>query len=97
VTYGAYDLTGMDSLPAGQFVGIHGGYDCGWANADPNRVVPLDAARRLEGEGRIGRLYPRFFSTCGIGTNIANAKQIGAGIARELAAAGVQAAIYTST
>lgn len=97
VAYGAYDMTGLDGLPSGAYVGIHGGYDCGWANEDPNRVVPLDGMRRLVQEGRVGGLYHRFFSTCGIGTNIANAKRIGAGIARELLDAGVQAAIYTST
>lgn len=97
VTYGAYDISDSDRLEPGKYEGIHGGYDCSWANEDPNRVVPLDELRELEREGRIGKVYARFFTTCGIGTNVVNAKKIGAGIARELKNDGVQAAIFTST
>lgn len=97
VTYGAYSLGDLDTMPAGRFEGIHGGYDCSWVNEDPNRVVPLDVMRDLEREGRIGGVYRRYFVTCGIGTNVVNAKKIGEGIARELKQEGVQAAIFTST
>ncbi|HEY3315212.1 MAG TPA: glycine/betaine/sarcosine/D-proline family reductase selenoprotein B, partial [Bacillota bacterium] len=64
-TYGAYDISHADRLEPIGFIGIHGGYDCSWANDDPNRVVPLDELRAMEKEGRIGRVYERFFTTSG--------------------------------
>lgn len=97
VTYGSYDMTGLDTLDQGVYESIHGGYDTTFATADPHRLVPLDAARDLVKEGRIGSLYERFLTTCGIGTNIQGSKSIGAAMAKELLDAGVTAALLTST
>jgi glycine reductase len=96
-TYASYRLDCQERLEPGYYEGIHGGFDCLWANEDPNRVVPVDVMRDLEREGVLGRLFERFFVTVGIGTNVANAKRIGEGIAQELNSAGVSAAIFTST
>ena len=43
------------------------------ANADPNRLLPLDTARTLEREGAIGRLHGEFLVTVGNGTPVATA------------------------
>ncbi len=95
--FGVYSIAGMDELPAGDFKGIHGGFDSTWVDRDPDRVVPVDALRALEKEGRIGRLHDEYFALCGIGTNVAMAKTLGARIAEELKRRQVAAAIYTST
>lgn len=95
--YGKYSIAGVEALTADAFETAHGGYDPVYANDNPNRVVPVDALRQLEKEGRIGRLFPYFYSTVGNGTSVANAKKYAAEIAAELVNEGVQAVILTST
>jgi glycine reductase len=95
--WGAYSIGGLDALSPGTHQSVHGGYDPTWANQDPNRVLPLDMARVLEREGRIGRLFPRYFATVGNGTSVERARRFGAEIAAQLVNEGVQAVIFTST
>jgi glycine reductase len=97
VTYGKYDIEGVDSLNKGIYESIHGGYDTTFATNDPHRLIPLDEMRMLEKEGLIGGIYKYFFSTCGVGTNIESSKDMGRRIAADLKNAGVSAAILTST
>ncbi len=94
---GVYSIKGMPELPAGDFKGIHGGFDSTWVDEDPDRVVPVDALRGLEKEGRFKRLLDEYFALCGIGTNVAMAKKLGAEVAEQLKRREVSAAIYTST
>ena len=54
-------------------------------------------ASSREREGKIGRLYPYFFTTTGNGTSLENARKFGQEIARALIADGVQAVILTAT
>ncbi len=95
--YGVYSIEGLQELPAGDFKGIHGGYDSSWVDEDPDRVVPLDALRVLEKKGRFAKLHNEYYALAGIGTNVAMSKKLGAAIAEELKRKGVSAAIYTST
>lgn len=97
VTYGKYAIAGIDSLNKGVYESIHGGYDTTDASNDPHRLIPLDQMRELEKEGVIQSTYPYFLTTCGVGTNVENSKDIGRRIATELKSAGVSAAILTST
>ena len=92
-----YPLQGRDSLPAGEYQSVHGGFSTVAANADPNRILPLDAARELEREGRIGKVYDEYLVTAGNGTAVGDAARFGAEWAAELKRAGVRAAILTST
>ena len=48
-----YPIAGVDSLAADEYESVHAGFDTTAANADPNRLVPLDAARELERDGAI--------------------------------------------
>ena len=75
----------------------HGGYDQTYANADPDRVLPIDVLRDLEKEGKIGKLYHVFYSTVGNGTSVANARKFGTEIGSQLKAAHVDGVILTST
>ena len=97
VSYGKYDMTGLDALKKGVYESIHGGYDTTDASNDPHRLVPLDAMRALEAEGKIKSVFPYFYTTCGVGTNVETSKEMGANIAKDLKESGVQAAILTST
>ncbi len=96
-SFGVYSIKGMSELPAGDFKGIHGGYDSTWVDEDPDRVVPVDVLRLLEKEGKFKHLLEEYFVTCGIGTNVAMSKSLGAKVAEELKRKEVSAAIYTST
>lgn len=95
--FGEYSIEGIEALTAGSHQSVHGGYDPTYANEDPNRVLPLDAMRALEREGRIGRLHDRYYATVGNGTSVKYARQFGREIAQRLLADGVQAVVLTST
>ena len=72
-----YSLEGRDELKSGEWRSVHGGFSTVWANADPHRILPLDAARQLEREGAIGRLHAEYLVTAGNGTSVANARRFG--------------------
>jgi glycine reductase len=84
-------------LEPDRYESIHGGFDVTEANRDPNRMIPLDAVRALEREGRIGRLHEFLYSTTGGGTTVAAAGRFGAEIAEELKQAGVGAVLMSGT
>ena len=92
-----HSLDGRDSVEAGEFESVHGGFSTQWANAEPNRILPLDVARALEREGAIGGLHAEYFATTGNGTTVADARRFGVEWAAELHQANVQAAILTAT
>lgn len=95
--YARYPIGELRAFVPGEFESVHGGYATDHANADPNRLVPLDVARRLEKAGRIGRLHEVYYTTVGNGTSVQKAQSFAREIAAELRAAGVQAAILTAT
>ena len=92
-----YSLEGIESAEAGRFESVHGGFSTQWANADPNRILPLDIARELEREGAIAGLHGEYLATTGNGTTVADARRFGMEWAAELRQAGIQAAILTAT
>ena len=95
--YGEYSLAGVNELTEATYETAHGGYDPVYANANPNRVLPVDVMRDLEREGKIGKLHETFYTTVGNGTSVANAKKFAAEYAQKLLKAGVHAVIMTST
>lgn len=92
-----YPLDGRDSMAAGEYRSVHGGFSTVWANEDPNRILPLDAGRQLEAEGAIGRLHGEYLVTTGNGTSVDNARRFGVAWVGELRRLGVQAALLTAT
>jgi glycine reductase complex component B subunit gamma len=92
-----YALNGEETLSAARYESVHGGFDVTLANEDPNRLVPLDTARALEREGRIGRLHEAFYTTTGNGTPVVSATRFGREIAGELREAGVGAVLLSGT
>jgi glycine reductase complex component B subunit gamma len=91
-----YSFDGVDTMTGG-FESVHGGFDVALANEDANRLVPLDTARALEREGRIGRVHDVFYTTTGNGTPVASATRFGQEIAAELKEAGVEAVLLSGT
>ena len=95
--YGKYDISSFDNLTESTHETAHGGYDPVYANADADRVLPVDVLRELEKEGVIGELHKYFYTTVGNGTSVANSKQFAAEFSKELVSDGVDAVILTST
>lgn len=95
--FGAYSIAGLDRLTAESHQSVHGGYDPTFANADPNRVLPIDALRALERSGRIGRLHETYYATVGNATSVRRAVRFGEEIAAMLVNVGVHAVVVTST
>jgi betaine reductase len=95
--WGHYSLEGLNDLTEATHHAIHGGYDNHWVNADPDRVLPVDALRALEREGAIGHLYGEYCATVGNGGSPEVMRRIGAEMAERLNAAGVSAVVLTST
>ena len=96
-TWLRYPIDGLGSLDADAYTSVHAGFDTSNAQADPNRLVPLDAARALERDGAIGRLHGEFYTTSGVDTPVASAVAIGREIAAALREAQVGAVILTGT
>jgi glycine reductase len=92
-----YSLEGLDSAETGKFESVHGGFSTQWANADPNRILPLDMAREMEREGAIGRLHGEVLATTGNGTTVADARRFGMEWAADLRQQNIQAVILTAT
>ena len=92
-----YPLGGEATLAQGRYESVHGGFDVAAANADPNRLVPLDVVRLLQAEGRIGDLHDWFYTTTGNGTPVAASVKFGQEIAQELKEAGVEAVVLSGT
>jgi len=95
--YGEYDITGVDDLTEATYETAHGGYDPSYANQDADRVLPVDVLRDLEKEGRIGKLYNKFFTTTGNGTSTKSSKLFAQEFAKKLKDDNVSVVILTST
>ena len=95
--WGRYSIKDMDRLEAGVFKTIHAGYDPAAGNADPNVLVPLDAVRAYEKEGKFKRLHDYFYTTVGTGTTEAEATRMAEEMIPYLQEDGVNAIILGST
>ena len=92
-----YPISGLDGFEKGDYEAWHGGCDTAGTNDDPDRTVPLDAARLLEKSGAIHRLYDYYYVTTGNMANIKMMVKIGEEMAQDMRAQGIQAAILTAT
>jgi len=95
--YKKYSFKDMERLDAADWEVSHQGYNNAFVLQDPNRLVPVDAMRKLVIEGVIGSLNDSFYSTAGVMTPMEKCKEFGEGIAANLVADGVDAVIETST
>jgi glycine reductase complex component B subunit gamma len=95
--YCKYFIGGLNDLTGEDYQTAHGGYDPVYANDDPDRVLPLDAARLLEKEGVFAKLYDHYYVTVGNVTAVNSAARYGQEIGELLRKEGVQGVILTST
>jgi betaine reductase len=92
-----YPIGDRAELAPEDYLSVHAGFDTTEANRDPDRLVPLDAARALVAAGRLGQIYDEFFTTTGVDTPVAVSTRMGQEIGVELRNAGVDAVILTGT
>jgi glycine reductase len=76
---------------------VHTGYFPVEVLENPYRLVPVDAMRDLEREGKIKKLHQTFFCTSGNATVAKVCAKMGNEMAAELRKRGIQAIILTST
>lgn len=95
--WGAYDIADADDLRGEDYEISHGGYDPRFVQADPDRLVPLDALRELEQEGAVGKVHGEFLSTSGLSNPLSNTRRLGREMAEKVKREGVDAVILTST
>ena len=91
-----YSLEGLRTADAGQWESIHGGFDNHFLNEDPNRVLPLDMLREMEGHA-FGRLFPDVVSTVGGMMAIETSETFGRQIAEALSAEQVDGVLLAVT
>ncbi len=95
--YGKYPIGGLENLDPSNYQFHHGGYMTAYADADPDRAVPLDALRAIEREGSVGKVFDYLYSLAGCSTYYESAASMGQEMARELKDQGVNAVLLTST
>lgn len=98
--WGRYSIEGLDRLPNRADDGyktIHAGFDPAAADADPNVIMPVDAMRAYEREGKFKRLHNYFYSTVGTGTTESEASRMAGEMIPFFKEDGVNALIVGST
>lgn len=95
--WGKYDISKLDRFTAPEYKTIHAGYDPEQADKNPNVVVPLDAIRVYQKEGRLGQVDEFFYTTVGTGTTQGEASRMGKEIAAVLHERKVEAVLLTGT
>jgi len=95
--YCRYFIGNVDDLTGESYQTAHGGYDPIYANEDPDRVLPLDAARFLERERAFAKLHDYYYITVGNVTAVASAQRYGHEIGKQLIEEGVHGVVLTST
>jgi glycine reductase complex component B subunit gamma len=92
-----YSIAGKDDLQKGDYEVIHSGYDASFALDDPDRLVPVDAARELARRGEIGALLDTYYVTCGNHGILSEMARYSKDIAGELKEQGVGAVLLVAT
>lgn len=95
--WGKYNVSKLSELKSGVYKTIHAGFDPAVANDNPDVIVPLDAIRAYEKEGKVGKVHDYFYSTVGTGTTQGEAARMGKEIVEDLKEANVDGVILTST
>lgn len=92
-----YSIKGMMTLDPEDWEVSHQGYNNAFVLEDPNRLVPVDAMRKMVAQGIVGDLDDVIYSTAGVMTPMEKCKEFGEGIAQALKRDQCDAAIETST
>lgn len=87
---------GTYSLDGNGYEVSHQGYDARYVEEDPNRLLPVDAMKEMEREGKIGKLCPFFISTVGVMTSVERSIYLGKQIVEAVIKNKVDAVMITS-
>lgn len=94
-----YNIAEVKDLEAGKWEAVHGGYNTAFMNKNPHYGVPLDALRKLEEEGVVGKgkLYPAYYVIPGNQGSPAVMRRVGKEIADDLKKDNVEGVLFVST
>jgi glycine reductase complex component B subunit gamma len=95
--YFRHDVSELESLSGQDWEAYHAGYFNHLVNRNPNYILPLSFMRDLERSSEIGGIYPYIYALPGVSTPIAQARRMGADIARELKEARVAGCLLVAT
>ena len=95
--YFKYSVQGRNDLKHGEFEAMHTGYDTSTVDRDPDRLVPSMPCAYWKAVQRIKKVHDQYFVTTGTGAMPSKMAELGAGIAAEIAGAGIDAVILTAT
>lgn len=93
--YKKYSISGIKNLTSDNYETIDNGFDPANVNADPDRMLPIDAMRDFEKKGEIYALYDYFYTSSGLSMAVITAETLGASIATELKNTDVDGIILT--
>lgn len=94
--YHSYSTEGMTQLETGKWEAFHSGYFCDIATNEPNYIVPLRQIKVLESQNMVGSVHPIVYSLAGVNGAVANAIEMGRGLAAELKEAKVDGVLLTA-
>ena len=92
-----HDVSELESLNGKDWEAYHAGYFNHIVNKNPNYILPLSFMRDLERKGEIGGIYPYIYALPGVSTPVAQARRMGADVARELGEARVTGCLLVAT
>jgi len=95
--YFRHDVSELESLSGKDWEAYHAGYFNHIVNRNPNYILPLSFMRALERQREIGGIYPYIYALPGVSTPVAQARRMGADIARELKEARVAGCLLVAT
>ena len=95
--YFRHDVSELESLSGQDWEAYHAGYFNHTVNKNPNYILPLSFMRDLERKRQIGGIYPYIYALPGVSTPVAQARRMGADVARELREASVAGCLLVAT
>ena len=95
--YFRHNVAELESLSGEDWEAYHAGYFNHIVNKNPNYILPLSFLRDFEHKGEIGGVYPWIYALPGVSTPVAQARRMGADIARELKEARVDGCLLVAT
>lgn len=91
------DVKDLDGLTPDDFDAYHAGYYNGIAGENPNYILPLSYAQELKTAGEIGAVHPTVYALAGVSTPVAECRRMGAEMAADMVAAGVDGCLLVAT
>ena len=95
--YFRHNVAELEGLSGKEWEAYHAGYFNHTVNTNPNYILPLSFMRDLEHKAEIGGVYPWIYALPGVSTPVAQARRMGADIARELKEAKVDGCLLVAT